>query len=111
VTGENNTLLVNDEAPMQAWEIYYQIEINHTIYHGGWNTLIAVSCDGNHTVLDWTENLLEPLGSCPECAHPKPKPKPKPKSHRRLGADDDKEEKTNDDDDHKKKKCGQFPLN
>lgn len=92
VTGENNTLLDTDEPPVQSWEIYWQIEINNTVYHGGWNTRMAFTCDGNYTMLDWSENLLEPLTSCPECQHPKPKNKPKAKgskSPRRLGGDDD----------------------
>lgn len=97
VTGENNTLLGLQEAPVQYWEMYWQIEINSTIYHGGWNTRMAFTCDGNYTFVEsWSENLLEPLGSCPECQHPKPKPKPKPKgpdSHRRLGGDDDDKKK------------------
>jgi hypothetical protein len=92
VTGENHTLLSGEEPPVQSWEIYWQIEINNTVFHGGWNTRMAFTCDGNYTMLDWSENLLEPLTSCPECQHPKPKPKPKakgPDSHRRLGGDDD----------------------
>lgn len=90
---ENMTMLINQEAPVQAWEIYYQIGANDTTYHGGWNTVVGLSCDGNYTLLEWTENLLEPIGSCPECQHPKPKPKPKPKP-RRLGAADDDSKKS-----------------
>lgn len=87
---DNRTLLMEQDPPMQSWEIYFQVEFDSMIYHGGWNTLIALTCDENRTLLSWTENLLEPLTSCPECAHPKPKPKPKPKpQHRVLGQDDD----------------------
>jgi hypothetical protein len=91
VYGENNTLLTNQEPPVQSWEIYYQVIQNKTVYHGGWNTQMGFTCDANHTLLDWSENLLEPLGSCPECQHPKPKPKPKakPKSRRLDDKDDD----------------------
>lgn len=92
VYGDNATLLVNQDEPMQSWEIFYQVESDGKVYNGGWNTLFGISCDENRTVLDWTMNLQEPLGYCPHCAHPKPKPKPKPK-HRLLGADDDKKPK------------------
>jgi hypothetical protein len=96
VYGENHTFLVNHGEPVQSWEIYFQVEVEGTVYHGGWNTFLGITCGNstyeNVTVIDWTENLLEPLTDCPECAHPKPKPKPKPK-HRRLGADDDRKGK------------------
>jgi len=106
VVGENNTLLSNDEAPVQAWEIYWQIDINGTIYHGGWNTRMAFTCDGNYTLIEsWSENLLETLGSCPECQHPKPKPKPKSRGgddDSRRGGDDDSRRILGADDDGKK---------
>jgi hypothetical protein len=105
--GENNTLLANLDPPAQYWEIVWEVSVNNTRYHGGWNTKMAFTCDGNYTMLDWTENLLESVGSCPECQHPKPKPKPKPKGKdadkgkddvgpiitRRLEGEDDKKEK------------------
>jgi hypothetical protein len=102
VVGENNTLLSNQEAPVQSWEIYWQIDLNGTIYHGGWNTRMAFTCDGNYTLItSWTENLLETLGSCPECQHPKPKPKPKPRGSDDDKSDDDKRRILGADDDGK----------
>lgn len=92
VAGENATLLVNQDQPMQSWEIFFQVESDGVLYYGGWNTLLGITCDENRTVLDWTINLQEPIESCPRCQHPKPKPKPKPK-HRRLGPDDDRKPK------------------
>ena len=88
VAGDNSTMLVNQDEPTQSWEVYFQVEHDGMVYHGGWNTLLGLSCDENRTLLDWTMGLQEPLTSCPRCQHPKPKPKPKPK-HRRLGPDDD----------------------
>lgn len=97
----NNSLLTALGPPIQSWELYFQIEKNGNVLHGGWNTHIIFKC-GNRNgtradlLLASTVNLMEPLSSCPQCQHPKPKAKSKggkddkPKDDKPKGGKDDK---------------------